>query len=180
MGQYKIKCIYHCSYKQKVLPTFRFDCEYEFDYDNYAYDIVAFKLAILTWRSSAVFIVNRRTATIFDPTTVLWTLVTNLVVVPIAPIVSKCVQAIGTIIWKCSKKIRDEPDDRYDRDRPDRQHFYPGDRDNRKILQAIKWKQLSDDRNDSKLSQNAACSFTVSKWRHNIITWYFIYFGSNS
>ena len=27
-------------------------------------------------------------------------------IVRIAPIVSKCVQAIGTIIWKCSKKIR--------------------------------------------------------------------------
>ena len=98
-------------------------------------------------------------------------------IVPIAaPIVSKCVQAIGTIIWKCSKKIRDDPDDRDDRDRPDRQHFYPGDRDDRKFLQAIKWKPLSDDRDDwddrddSKLSQNAACSSTVSKWRHNIIT----------
>ena len=39
------------------------------------------------------------------------------------------------------QKIRD------DRDRPDRQQFYPGDRDDRKILQVIKWKPLSDDRN---------------------------------
>ena len=81
-----------------------------------------------------------------------------------------------TIIWKCSKKIRDNPDDRDDHDRPDRQHFYTGDRDDRKFLQAIKWKPLSDDRDDwddrddSKLPQNAACSSTVSKWRHNIIT----------
>ena len=35
---------------------------------------------------------------------------------PIAPIVLKCVQAIGTVIWKCSKKIGDNPDDRDDHD----------------------------------------------------------------
>ena len=58
------------------------------------------------------------------------------------------------------QKVRD------DRDRPDRQHFCRGDRDDRTFLQAIKWELLSDDRDDwddqddPKLSQNAACSST--------------------
>ena len=50
----------------------------------------------------------------------------------IVPIVSKCVQAIGTTVWKYSKNIRDDPQDC---DCPDRQHFYPGDRDNKQFLQ---------------------------------------------
>ena len=49
-----------------------------------------------------------------------------------------------------------------DRDRPDRQQFYPGDRDDRQLLQAINWKPLSGNRNDRvdpKRSQNTTvCS----------------------
>ena len=65
------------------------------------------------------------------------------VLLPLQPgfyiIVSKCVQAIGTIIWKCSKENRDV------RDLPDRQRFFRVDRDNRELLRAIKWKPLSGD-----------------------------------
>ena len=50
------------------------------------------------------------------------------------------------------------PKTKDDRDRPDRQRFYPGDRDDRELLQAIKWKPLSGNRDDPKLSQNTALS----------------------
>ena len=69
----------------------------------------------------------------------------------------------------------DDRDDRDDRDRPNRQHFYRGDRE---LLQAIKWKPLLDDRddwddrNDPKLSRmqhvlrrplNSTLAFSMKK-----------------
>ena len=85
-------------------------------------------------------------------------------IVPIIPIVSKCVQAIGTIIWKCPKKIRD---DRDDRDRPDRLHFYPGDRDDRKFCRRSNGNRFQTIRTIGTI-QNCP-RMQVSNWRHNII-----------
>ena len=54
-----------------ILVIFKFDCKYDF---------LAFELVMLTTRSSAIIVVNSRTATRFDPTTIPRTLVKNLVV----------------------------------------------------------------------------------------------------
>ena len=57
--------------------TFRSVYEYEFDYE---YEFLAFELVMLTTRSSTISVANRRTATRFDPTTILRTPVKNFVV----------------------------------------------------------------------------------------------------
>ena len=57
---------YEFDYEYDLLETFRFDYEYEFDCE---YDFLAFELVMLTTRSSAVLVINRRTARRFDPTT---------------------------------------------------------------------------------------------------------------
>ena len=54
-----------------ILVIFKFD---------YEYDFLSFELVMLTTRSSAIIVVNSRTATRFDPTTIPRTLVKNLVV----------------------------------------------------------------------------------------------------
>ena len=80
---------YEFDYEYDFLETFRFDYEYEFDYEydfletfrfDYEYDFLAFELAMLTTRSSAILVVNRMTATRFDLTTNWRTPVKNLVV----------------------------------------------------------------------------------------------------
>ena len=63
--------------KHFVIETFRFDYEYESDYE---YDFLFLERVMLTTRSSAILVVNRRTATRFGPITILQTPVTNLVV----------------------------------------------------------------------------------------------------
>ena len=46
-----------------VVVTFRFDYQYALDSE---YDFLAFELVMLTTRSSAVLVLNRRTATRYD------------------------------------------------------------------------------------------------------------------
>ena len=63
---------------KQALETFRFDYEYEFDYE---YDLLAFvELVMLTSRSSATLVINRRKARRFDPTVLRTAPVENLVV----------------------------------------------------------------------------------------------------
>ena len=47
---------------------------------DYEYDFLAFELVMLTMRSSAIPVVSRRSARRADPTTILQTPVTNLVI----------------------------------------------------------------------------------------------------
>ena len=64
-------------YEYDLLETFRFDCEYKFDNE---YDFSAFELVTFIAKSSAILVVNRRTATRFDTRERLRNPVTNLVV----------------------------------------------------------------------------------------------------
>ena len=53
---------------------------HEYEFDNYKYDFLVFELVMLTTRSSAILVVNRRADTRFGPTTILRTPVTSSVV----------------------------------------------------------------------------------------------------
>ena len=72
-----VACILKASFKCQQLATFRYDYEYLFHYE---YDFSDFELVMLTTRCSTIVQVNRRTATVFDPTKILRTPVKNLVV----------------------------------------------------------------------------------------------------
>ena len=60
-----------------LMETFEFNFEYEFDYE---YDFFTFEVVILTTRSSAILVLNKRAVTRFDPTKILRSPVKNLVV----------------------------------------------------------------------------------------------------
>ena len=66
---------YEFDYEYDFLETFRFDYEYEFAFE---YDFLTFELVMLTTRSSAILVVNRRADTRFDRTTILRTPGTNI------------------------------------------------------------------------------------------------------
>ena len=86
---FRLNLEYEFDYKYYFLETFRFDYEYAFDYEydfletfrfDYEYDFLRFGTRNVTTIFSAIFVVNRRTAMKFDPTTILRIPVMNSVV----------------------------------------------------------------------------------------------------
>ena len=72
------------------METFKSDCECDF----FAFELIT----ALTTRSSAIFIINRRTATNFDPTTILQTPIKTDLVVP------KVVLVVEVVVVQCQSE----------------------------------------------------------------------------
>ena len=83
--EFRLDYKYEFDFEYDFLETFRFDYEYEFDYEynfletfrfdykyefSFEYDFLAFELVMLTTKSSAIIVVNRRADTRFDRTTI--------------------------------------------------------------------------------------------------------------